>query len=65
MRSKTAVITTPISVRGPDIKAVPVIRLTEVCSALNISIMKASHHTVSVSIISQRRVLPVPNPKAA
>lgn len=34
--------------------------LTEVCSPLNISIMKASHHTVSVSIISQRTSSPKP-----
>lgn len=38
--------------------------LTEVCSPLNISIMKASHHTLSVSIISQSLVLPVANPEA-
>lgn len=38
--------------------------LTEVCSPLNMSIMKASHHTLSVSIISQSLVLPVANPEA-
>lgn len=37
---------------------------TEVCSPLNISIMKASHQTVSVSIMSQCLVLLVANPEA-
>lgn len=38
--------------------------ITEVCSPLNISIMKASHHTPSVSIISRALNRHVPNPEA-
>lgn len=38
--------------------------LTEVCPHLNIFIMKASHHTLSVPITSQSHALPTAPPKA-